>query len=181
MIARIKAALAAARNLYFKLRAKRHDAKPGGDRREKLAKEQREAEADKKRLAKKLAFLKSHHDPKPNPDGTVTIDGKEVALWIAKWVLEARNKGLWHGYVVSGYRSPAYSTSLCEAMCGAPTCPGRCAGATSNHSGLEYPSGAVDVDVAHRDEFASAMQRLGSPLHNALGPADPNHFSASGR
>lgn len=131
---------------------------------------------------RKAKWLAQHKDPKPSPgNGTISIDGVAVAAWIAHWVLQARNRGLWHGYVVSGYRSPAYSTSLCVAMCGHPTCPGTCAGATSNHSGLIYPAGAVDVDVAHRNEFANAMQKLGSPLHNALGPADPNHFSASGR
>lgn len=170
---RLRAALKAARKRLWELIHKRHDAKPGGDRRRKLAKEVQEARQRKDDIIDRLK------DHKPATDGTTVIDGKQVASWIARWVLEARKKSLWHGYVISGYRSPEYSTSICEAMCGAPTCPGRCAGASSNHSGLVYPRGAVDVDLAHRDEFARAMQTLGAPLRNALAN-DPNHFSQAG-
>lgn len=169
----LKERLKAARERLFKLMHLRHDAPAGSKERDKLAAKVVKARARKDKLLQKLK------DRQPATDGITVIDGKQVANWIAKYVLEARKRGLWHGYVVSGYRSPEYSTSLCEAMCGAPTCPGRCAGATSNHSGLRYPRGAVDVDLAHRDEFARAMVTLGAPLKNAL-PNDPNHFSAYG-
>lgn len=171
---RLRAALKAARERLWELIRKRHDAKPGGDRRRKLAKKVQEARQRKDDLIERIK------EPKPSSDGTTVIDGKQVPNWIAKWVLKARKEGLWHGYVVSGYRSPEYSTSICQAMCGAPTCPGRCAGASSNHSGLVYPRGAVDVDLAHRDEFARAMVKLGAPLKNILPTTDPNHFSNSG-
>ena len=173
MLKRLRAKLRRARQKLWDLIRRRHDAKPGGDRREKLAAEVRAAREIKDAL---LQRLKDH---KPAPNGTITVDGKQVAAWIARYVLLAREKGLWHGYVVSGYRSPEYSTSICIEMCGQPTCPGRCAGASSNHAGLTFPSGAVDVDLAHRDEFARAMVTLGAPLKNAL-PNDPNHFSQAG-
>lgn len=170
---RLRERLRALRKKLWGLIRKRHDARPGGDRREKLAEEVRRARARKDALLWKIK------DHKPATSGVVTIDGKQVAAWIAKWVLEAREKGLWHGYVVSGYRSPEYSTSICIGMCDHPTCPGTCAGASSNHSGLVFPAGAVDVDVAHRSEFANAMAKLGAPLRNDLAN-DPNHFSATG-
>lgn len=173
MLAHLRDRLKHARERLWALIRKRHDAKPGGKRRKKLAREVQKARQRKDDI---LARIK---DQKPALDGTVVIDGKQVAAWIAKDVLKAREKGLWHGYVVSGYRSPEYSESLCFAMCGAPTCPGRCAGRGSSHSQLVYPAGAVDVDLAHRDEFARAMQAIGSPLHNAL-PFDVNHFSFAG-
>jgi hypothetical protein len=37
----------------------------------------------------------------------------------------------------------------------------------------------VDVDLAHRDEFAAAMAKLGAPLRNTLA-FDRNHFSQAG-
>jgi hypothetical protein len=79
--------------------------------------------------------------------------------------------------VTSGYRTPEYSTSLCIAMCGAPSCPGRCAGASSNHSGKVYPAGAVDVTDYTR--FGQIQPQIGSPLRNDL-PIDPVHYSVSG-
>lgn len=173
MLRRLRDRLRELRHKLWNLISKRHDAKRGGDRRKKLAKEVRETRERKDALLKKLKDAQ-------RPDGpTVEIDGKQVALWIAGYVLAARRRGLWHGYVVSGYRSPQYSESLCYAMCGAPSCPGRCAGRASSHSQLRYPDGAVDVDLAHRDEFAAAMQKLGAPLQNQL-PFDPNHFSHTG-
>lgn len=108
--------------------------------------------------------------------GVGVFDGKPVAKWIIPWLERSRKAG-WKGVVTSGYRTPAYSTSLCIDRCGAPTCPGTCGGASSNHSGKKYPAGAVDVT----DEvtFASVQRRIGSPLRNDL-PADRVHFSVSG-
>jgi len=116
--------------------------------------------------------------PPPPQDGVVTFDGKPCAAWIAADLQEARDKGLWGGVLISGYRTPAYSTSLCYGICGAPSCPGRCAGASSNHSKYVRPEGAADVSDYVRCE--AAMRQIGSPLHNAIGPSDPNHLSASG-
>lgn len=105
------------------------------------------------------------------------FDGETVAAWIVPWLQKARASGLWHGSVTSGYRTPSYSESLCLKMCGAPSCPGTCAGRSSNHSGKRFPEGAVDVsDPAG---FAAAMRAVHGPLRNDL-PADRGHFSVTG-
>jgi hypothetical protein len=110
--------------------------------------------------------------------GVTTFDGVPCARWIVPWLKKSRANG-WKGRLVSGWRSPAYSESLCRRMCGAPRCPGRCAGRSSNHSGNKYPAGAVDVsDYAN---FERIQPRIGSPLINRLDARDPTHFSVSGR
>ena len=96
---------------------------------------------------------------------------------MVEWLEKARAAG-WGGHVLSGYRSPEYSESICLTMCGAPSCPGRCAGRSSNHSGKDYPAGAVDVD--DYVTFAAVQGKIGSPLKNTIGASDPNHFSISG-
>lgn len=153
---------------------RRHEAKPHSSERKDAAEEVRRRREVKDRLLEKIKDRR-----KPPTRGIRTVDGKPVAAWIAYYVLKARQEGLWDGYVVSGYRSPEYSESICYEMCGAPTCSGRCAGRFSEHSQNIKPRGAVDVDLAHRDEFARAMVKLRAPLKNLL-PADPNHFSNSG-
>lgn len=137
---------------------------------------------------RKLKWLREHRDPKPQPPAgnLVSFDGHTVPGWIAQILQEARSAGAWGGSVISGYRSPEYSTQLCMNMCGAPSCPGRCAGASSNHScppthtGVPY-EGAVDVSDPYSLE--SYCRAHGKPLYGggyAL-PSDVNHFSHSGR
>lgn len=117
----------------------------------------------------------------PNPVGVTTFDGRPVARWMVKYLEFARNRG-WRGTLNSGWRDPAFSEQLCFRMCGAPSCPGRCAGRASNHSGSKAPQGALDVsDFA---KFGQLMARSDAPnprIFNALGARDPVHFSASGR
>lgn len=134
-----------------------------------------------KHLKKKLDAIRKSKEldnPDPDQDGLATFDGRTVAAWIVPWLEKSRKAG-WTGTVVSGYRTPEYSTSLCIAMCGAPSCPGRCAGASSNHSGKVYPAGAIDVTDYTR--FGSIQWQIGSPLKNSIGASDPVHFSVSGR
>ena len=111
--------------------------------------------------------------------GLATFDGRAVAEWIEPHLRWARGHG-WKGTVESGYRTPEHSEQLCMSMCGHPTCPGTCAGRTSNHSGRVAPAGAVDV--TDYPAFAELMKR--SPhrprLLNDLPVTDPNHFSATG-
>lgn len=113
--------------------------------------------------------------------GWATFEGKAVPAWTVYWLQLARREG-WRGHVTSGVRTPAYSQHLCFVMCGRPSCPGRCAGLSSNHNmdkHQSYPHGALDVsDYA---KFGEIMRRHNSPLHNALGARDPVHFSKSGR
>jgi hypothetical protein len=131
-----------------------------------------------KRLRDKRRWIKNHPAPAVVSGGVVSIDGKNVAAWIADIAVRCRATGLWNGYIISGWRDPAYSEQLCLNMCGAPSCPGLCGGRSSNHSGSAYPAGAIDV-TDHLG-FEAALRSLGeSRLHNSL-PADRPHFSNSG-
>jgi hypothetical protein len=110
--------------------------------------------------------------------GVTRYDGvpvAKVAVPILNW---CRRHG-WKGRLVSGYRSPAYSESLCRRMCGAPRCPGLCAGRTSNHSGNSPARFAVDV--SDYDNFRRVVARcpVKPRIWNNL-PRDPAHFSPSG-
>jgi hypothetical protein len=107
--------------------------------------------------------------------------GRSVPAWMVPWLDKSRAAG-WSGVVVSGVRTPEYSEQLCYNMCGAPSCPGRCAGRASNHNMTAdqgYPYGALDVSDYYN--FGAIQKRIGSPLINVLGAQDPVHFSVSGR
>lgn len=112
--------------------------------------------------------------------GFAQFEGRTVAKWMVPWLEKSRRAG-WQGSITSGVRTPEYSEHLCEAMCGAPSCPGRCAGRSSNHNMLPsqgHPYGALDVsDYAN---FEAIQKRIGSPLCNRLDARDPVHFSVSG-
>lgn len=129
----------------------------------------------KRRAHHNLLWAKSHLN-----GGVTTYDGVRVARWLVPYLDYARRHG-WKGHLVSGYRDPVYSEHLCFAMCGRPSCPGRCAGRASNHSGDEKPRGALDV--SEYQVFGRLMQ--GCPerpgIYNALGSQDPVHFSTTGR
>lgn len=112
--------------------------------------------------------------------GIGRYDGRPVAAWMIPHLEFARRHG-WSGVLVSGWRDPRYSEQLCYAMCGAPRCPGRCAGSSSNHSGSVAPRGAIDVSDYYT--FGRLMARDDAPtprIFNALGAQDPVHFSAQG-
>lgn len=126
--------------------------------------------------AKKLRFLHHHRARKRKARGVATFDGIPVAAWMVKWLRKSRDNG-WQGVLHSGFRTPQLSEALCLDMCGQPSCPGTCAGKTSNHVGLIHPAGAVDV--GDEDKFAEIQPKIGSPLRNDL-PHDPVHFSVSG-
>jgi hypothetical protein len=100
-----------------------------------------------------------------------------VSEGVGREVLRIRDAGRWSGYIVSGFRTPAYSESLCYGMCGAPSCPGRCAGRNTNHARKGGRNGAVDLTDYYT--FAAECRRLGSWLTNIL-PNDRVHFSDSG-
>ena len=129
---------------------------------------------ERRRRQKKLA-----RDSRGPTDGVVMFDGKPCAGWIADHLKTVRDAGRWDGWLVSGFRTPEYSEHLCYDMCGRPSCPGKCAGRSTNHAKYRNPEGAVDLSDYAR--FGQECVRLGIPLHNALGPADPVHYSTSGR
>jgi hypothetical protein len=148
----------------------------------------REAQDKRKRIsllrkarshANWLARVARHKRPVVGKRGVSWYDGKQVASWLVPYLQWARKNG-WNGRLVSGWRDPAYSEKLCWAMCGRPSCPGRCAGRNSNHSGSVPHAGAVDV--SSYTQFGALMKRCPySPrIFNGLGARDPVHFSASG-
>ncbi|HEY5708594.1 MAG TPA: hypothetical protein VIS51_04300 [Solirubrobacterales bacterium] len=132
----------------------------------------------RKRAEKKIAWLKDH-PPKldADGDGLIQIDGKQVATAVGKEVLRIRAGGRWKGFVVSGYRTPEHSEQLCMNMCGAPRCPGLCAGRSTNHARKGGRNGAVDLTDFLT--FAAECNRLDSWLENHL-PRDLVHFSDVG-
>lgn len=143
--------------------------------------------AQRHRIRRKVRYLKRHRQP-PLQGGAAEWRGVQVAPWMVglapgpdgemvNWLQRSVAHG-WDGRVVSGYRSPEYSRSLCRSMCGADSCPGRCAGTASNHVGLTYPNGAIDVYPDYV-RFTQIQRDIGSPLRNNL-PNDRNHFSVSG-
>jgi hypothetical protein len=107
----------------------------------------------------------------------VTFDGKSLVEDLAYWLERARKDGGWNGYLVSGYRTPEYSEQLCYQICGAPSCPGRCAGRSSNHTKTSYPGPAADVSDYVNCE--RALAKVGAPYFNNL-PYDLVHMSRSG-
>lgn len=111
--------------------------------------------------------------------GVGRFDGKPVAKCAIPLLQWARQNG-WRGSLVSGWRDPKYSQSLCYNMCGRPSCPGRCAGLASNHVGSTASRFAMDVsDYAN---FGRLMARcpLRPKVHNSLGARDPVHYSPAG-
>jgi hypothetical protein len=132
-----------------------------------------------------------HHilHPPDDPDHISTFEGVAVPAWTVgkdagpngshvNWLQKIRDAG-WNGIVVSGARTAEHSEELCFGMCGQPSCPGTCAGRSSNHVvDAGYPDGALDV--SEYTVFAQKAREVGAPLINALGAADPVHFSPSG-
>lgn len=113
--------------------------------------------------------------------GVGYFDGKPVAKCAIPYLRYARNHG-WRGSLNSGWRSPAYSQSLCYAMCGRPSCAGLCAGTASNHVGSNCDRFAVDVSDYYK--FGQLMRQMPIPvgkhrIYNALS-RDPVHYSPSG-
>jgi hypothetical protein len=111
--------------------------------------------------------------------GVATFDGRPVAAWIQPYLVWARENG-WKGTLSSGWRDPAYSEHLCLQMCGHTTCPGKCAGRTSNHAGSVKPAGAIDVSDYVTFGHLMARCPYSPKLQNKLGARDPVHFSVSG-
>ncbi len=110
--------------------------------------------------------------------GVATFDGKPVAAWMKPYLDWARAHG-WQGTLNSGYRTPEYSEHLCHGICGAPSCPGKCAGRSSHHSIRVKPGGAIDVSDYVR--FGELMRQCPySPrIFNNL-PSDRVHYSSTG-
>lgn len=136
--------------------------------------------AEMRRLGKERRKDQEKRANEPPGPGVSRFEGQKVANWMKPYLEFARKNG-WAGTVTSGFRSPAESEQECIRQCGAPSCPGKCAGRTSNHSGNKSPKGALDVSDIRT--FARLMEScpLQPRIFNALGAADPEHFSPTGR
>jgi hypothetical protein len=155
-------------------------------RRVKQAKDPKGFKKAEAAYAKKVKWIREHRDPNPPKGNFVSMDGKQVAGWIGRIALQARSRGAWGGTLISGYRSPEYSTSICIGICGHPICSGTCAGANSNHScppthTCKPYEGAGDFTDAAR--LCAYARSQGVPLHGGgeFLPNDINHCSYSGR
>jgi tape measure domain-containing protein len=111
------------------------------------------------------------------PHGTVNIDGKPVAAWIAPIIQWAKQHG-WHGAVTSGYRTDAQQIAAAShyGLGHYPNGP-----LASNHVRTDWPGGAVDVTDP------SGLAAVLANYHGARnlvwgGPVmgDYVHFSANG-
>lgn len=142
---------------------------------------------DAAKLRKKHKFLVEHPDPKPAPAGGswVMFDNHEVARWMAEILQDARDSGMWNGYVFSGRRSPQYCRELCENICDAPSCSGTCAGESSNHCGppsFDGNDGEGAVDVTDPQGLRRYCETHNKPLRGGgqVLPRDLPHFSRNG-
>jgi hypothetical protein len=115
----------------------------------------------------------------PAPDAVTPLApwnprSKPIAAWIVP-VLEWAFEHGWHGTVTSGYRTYFEQAQLNAAgLFSAPA-------GYSNHESTVYPGGAVDVTdparlLAVLNGYAAPRRLVGG----VLGPADPEHFSATG-
>jgi hypothetical protein len=111
--------------------------------------------------------------------GVGTFDGVTVAKTAIPVLRWCREKGGWKGRLVSGYRTPAYSESLCFRMCGRPQCPGKCAGRATNHAYATPQRFAIDVSDYVNFGHIVARCPVQPHIHNSL-PNDLVHFSPSG-
>ena len=99
---------------------------------------------------------------------------KPIADWIVP-VLEWAHAHGWSGTVTSGYRTYYEQAQLNAA--GAFSAPA----GVSNHETTAYPGGAVDV--TEPAQLIAVLKGYTGPLKligGVLGPADPEHFSATG-
>ncbi|HEX4107120.1 MAG TPA: hypothetical protein VHX88_03245 [Solirubrobacteraceae bacterium] len=99
---------------------------------------------------------------------------KPIADWIIPVLHWAAAHG-WSGYVTSGYRTFVQQAALNDA--GDFSAPA----GYSNHETTKYPGGAVDV--TQPAQLLGVLAGQPGPLKligGKLGPADPEHFSATG-
>ncbi len=99
---------------------------------------------------------------------------KPIADWIVP-ILEWAHLHGWSGTVTSGYRTFYEQAQLNAA--GAFSAPA----GVSNHETTAYPGGAVDV--TEPSQLIAVLRGYTGPLKlvgGVLGPADPEHFSATG-
>ena len=108
------------------------------------------------------------------PQASWNPEQKPIAGWIAP-VLDWASQHGWTGSVTSGYRD--YSQQAAINASGAFSAPA----GKSNHETTQYPGGAFDV--SDPSQLIQVLQGYTGPytlIGGVLGPADPEHFSATG-
>lgn len=135
------------------------------------------ARAARRRIEQRRKW-KANHRSAVRTTGVGTFDGIPMANIGIPILLWCRAHG-WPGTLVSGWRDPQYSRSLCMARCGRPSCPGTCAGTASNHVGTTADRFAMDVSAYEIFRQVVARCPIRPHVHNAL-PSDRVHFSPSG-
>ncbi len=108
------------------------------------------------------------------PEAPWNPRSKPIADWIVTVLRWAYLHG-WGGTVTSGYRTYYEQAQLNAA--GAFSAPA----GVSNHETTKYPGGAVDV--TNPSQLIAVLANYPGPLKligGVLGPADPEHFSATG-
>jgi hypothetical protein len=108
------------------------------------------------------------------PQTSWNPEHKPIAGWIAP-VLDWASQHGWGGTVTSGYRD--YSQQAAINASGAFSAPA----GKSNHETTQYPGGAVDV--TDPSQLMQVLKGYTGPyklVGGVLGPADPEHFSATG-
>lgn len=131
----------------------------------------------RRRAERRKAVLRNRFRAYLKP-GVGHFDGVPVAK-TAIPVLEWCRAHDWHGTLVSGWRSGPYSESLCYRMCGRPSCPGKCAGRSTNHTGTGPDRFAMDVSDYIKFGEVVAECPIRPHVHNSL-PNDRVHFSPQG-
>jgi hypothetical protein len=108
------------------------------------------------------------------PQASWNPEQKPIAGWIAP-ILDWASQHGWTGSVTSGYRD--YSQQASINASGAFSAPA----GKSNHETTQYPGGAVDVtDPAQLIQVLKGYTGPEKLVGGVLGPADPEHFSATG-
>lgn len=118
------------------------------------------------------------------PAHTHLIDGHYVATWIEPIIHHAREHG-WKGSVTSGYRSYEAQAALYKRYVDSGFNNRYIAAKAgqSNHQGVLYPRGAIDVSQpqAFRDAIRDWHGEHKLRWAEDVGLADTVHFSATGR
>jgi hypothetical protein len=108
------------------------------------------------------------------PQASWNPESKPIAGWISP-ILDWASQHGWSGSVTSGYRD--YSQQASINASGAFSAPA----GKSNHETTQYPGGAVDV--TDPSQLIQVLKGYTGPyklVGGVLGPADPEHFSATG-
>jgi hypothetical protein len=105
----------------------------------------------------------------------VEFDHKPVAGWIAPILQYAREHG-WKGSVNEGFRTDRQQAGIYRSGVRPAALPVSMGGGGSNHSGEDYPAGAVDVSDAQQLSNVLSRSKYRGLLVWA-GAKDPPHFS----